>query len=205
MSRLVVGAVEGEFRRYKALAEGAIRQVAERSLSLRGLAPSKVEGPAPSKVEGPGEQNSIAILVWHVSGNLTSRFTEFLTTDGEKPWRQRDEEFVDRAVGRAELLEKWERGWSVLFATLAALTDDALTKTVHIRAQPMPVVEALQRALAHVSYHVGQIVLLARASVGEGWQYLSIPPGQSDAYNRRAVSERPADHVKALGQKSRTS
>ena len=174
--------MEGEFRRYKALAEGAIRQVDEPALSVRG----------------PGDQNSIAIIAWHVSGNLASRFTDFLTTDGEKPWRHRDEEFVERTVGRTELLEKWERGWSVLFATLADLTDADLAKTVHIRAQPVAVVEALHRALAHVSYHVGQIVLLGRVAAGEGWQYLSIPPGQSESYNRGAVKDRPADHAKSI-------
>ena len=188
MSRAVVASIEGEFRRYKALAEGAIRQVDEPALSVRGL----------------GDQNSIAIIAWHVSGNLTSRFTDFLTTDGEKPWRHRDEEFVDRTVGRVELLEKWERGWSVLFATVADLTDDDLSKTVQIRSQPIPVVDALHRALAHVSYHVGQIVLLARAAAGGDWKYLSIPPGQSETYNRGPVKERPADHVKSIGSKART-
>jgi len=188
MSRVLVASVEGEFRRYKALAEGAIRQVDEPALSVRG----------------PGDQNSIAIIAWHVSGNLASRFTDFLTADGEKPWRHRDEEFVERTVSRTELLEKWDRGWSVLFATLADLTDADLAKTVHIRAQPVAVVEALHRALAHVSYHVGQIVLLGRVAAGEGWQYLSIAPGQSESYNRGAVHERPADHAKSIENKART-
>ena len=167
--------MDGEFRRYKALAEGAIRQVDEPALSVRG----------------PADQNSIAIIAWHVSGNLASRFTDFLTTDGEKAWRHRDEEFVERTVSRTELLEKWDRGWSVLFATLDDLTDADLAKTVHIRAQPVAVVEALHRALAHVSYHVGQIVLLGRVAAGEGWQYLSIAPGQSESYNRGAVKNGP--------------
>ena len=172
MSRAFVSSVESEFKRYKALAEGAIEQVGDAALS----------------VPGPGDQNSIAILVWHVSGNLTSRFTDFLTTDGEKPWRHRDEEFDRRDVSRTELLEKWERGWAVLFAALAPLADADLSRTVHIRTQAMPVADALHRALAHVCYHVGQIVLLARASRGGTWRYLSIPPGQSDAFNRAAAA-----------------
>lgn len=164
-----VASAEAEFRRYKALAEAAMSQAGDADLCA----------------SGPGGQNSIAVIVWHVSGNLVSRFTDFLTTDGEKPWRHRDEEFDRRDVTRAELLEKWERGWSVLFETLTALSDADLSRTVHIRAQPIQVVEALHRALAHVSYHVGQIVLVARAARGEGWRYLSIPPGQSETYNNR--------------------
>lgn len=172
MSRDLVSSVESEFQRYKTLAEGAMEQVGDAALSAAG----------------PGDQNSIAIIVWHISGNLTSRFTDFLTTDGEKPWRHRDEEFDRREVSRAELNDKWERGWSVAFAAIGALTDADLSRVVHIRAQPVRVADALHRALAHVSYHVGQIVLLARASRGGAWRYLSIPPGQSDAFNKAAAA-----------------
>jgi hypothetical protein len=134
---------------------------------------------------GPGGQNSMAIVVWHISGNLASRFTDFLTTDGEKEWRHRDEEFEPRLAARSEVLEKWERGWGVLFATLGTLSDADLAREVRIRSHPHQVIEALHRALAHVSYHVGQIVMLARAVAGERWQSLSIPPGQSEAYRNR--------------------
>ena len=115
---------------------------------------------------GPANGNSIAIICWHVSGNLRSRFTDFLATDGEKPWRKRDEEFDRRTVTRSELLSKWTIGWDVLFATLATLTDDDLMKTVTIRASRQAVHEALNRSLAHTSYHVGQIVYLAHAYAG---------------------------------------
>src|SRR5262245_31376594 len=142
--RAVVASVEGEFRRYKAIAEGAFAQLRDGELSTPRVS---------ATVEPSSENdNSVAVIVWHISGNLVSRFTEFLTSDGEKPWRHRDEEFVARDVSRAELLEKWERGWSVLFATLGALTDEHVSHTVHIRRQPLSVVEALHRSLAHVSY-----------------------------------------------------
>jgi hypothetical protein len=118
-------------------------------------------------------------LAWHVSGNLKSRFTDFLTADGEKPWRDRDAEFQSRRVTQAELLEKWEEGWGVLFATLRDLTDSDLGRSVTIRNHPLSAAEALHRSLAHISYHVGQIVFIAKAMRGKEWENLSIPPGQS--------------------------
>lgn len=168
-----------EFRRYKTLAEGAIQQLTDEQLGT------------PASSNG----NSIATICWHISGNLTSRFTDFLTSDGEKPWRGREEEFAARHVSRDELLAKWEKGWKVLLDTLASLSDNDLTRTVTIRGTPMLVQQALLRALAHVSYHVGQIVFLAKAMAGDEWKYLSIPPGQSDAYNKAPTSERPEDHA----------
>jgi hypothetical protein len=134
-----------------------------------------------------------------VSGNLKSRFTGFLTSDGEKPWRNREEEFSPRAVSRAELMEKWTDGWQVLLSALAELTDDDLTKTVLIRGQPLLVHEALHRSMAHASYHVGQIVYLAHAICGANWRYLSIPPGGSAAYNANPQYERAAAHAGAIG------
>ncbi|HKR07623.1 MAG TPA: DUF1572 family protein, partial [Gemmatimonadaceae bacterium] len=133
--------------------------------------------------EGPNGGNSIAVLCWHVSGNLKSRFTDFLTSDGEKPWRQREEEFRARTVSRDELLAKWREGWQVLLDTLAGLTDDDLEKTVTIRQQPLLVHAALHRSLSHTCYHVGQIVYVAKGFRGESWNYLSIAPGQSESYN----------------------
>ena len=126
-----------------------------------------------------------------MSGNLESRFTDFLTTDGEKPWRRREEEFDAREVTAAELLAKWQRGWNVLLETLARLTDQELDAAVTIRGQPLQVREALLRALGHVSYHVGQIVYAAKAARGSDWTSLSIPPGQSDQYNKNPHLERP--------------
>ena len=173
--RQIVGSVEGEFRRYKALAEGAIDQLTDEQLS---------------RADGAGD-NSVAILMAHVSGNLVSRFTDFLSSDGEKPWRDRDTEFVPRKADRAELREAWERAFAVLFGALAPLDDEQLHAPVTIRGVPYTVHEALHRALAHVSYHVGQIVFVAKALRGGGWRYLSIPPGGSAAYNQDPVREKP--------------
>ncbi len=138
--------------------------------------------------------NSIAVLVSHVSGNLASRFTDFLTTDGEKPWRQREEEFVARPPRRAELLERWERGWSILFATLAELEDSDLSATVRIRGEALAVHDALHRSLAHTAGHVGQIIYLAKAARGSAWTYLTIPPGRSDEFNPHLKRHPPSGH-----------
>jgi hypothetical protein len=126
-----------------------------------------------------------------MSGNFRSRFTDFLTADGEKPWRKRDEEFEARAVTRDELLAKWEQGWAVLLDTLQTLSDEDLDRSVAIRGQALSVLEALLRSLAHASYHVGQIVYAAKAARGDAWTYLSIPPGKSDEYNQNPTLERP--------------
>lgn len=176
----IIESIRAEYERYKALAEGAIAQLSDADL------------------HAPAQANSIAIVVWHVSGNLASRFTDFLTTDGEKPWRNREEEFAQRTVSRAELLEKWNRGWSVLFGALDALTDADLARTVTIRRQSMRVHEALHRSLAHTSYHVGQIVYIAKAIRANDWTSLSIPPGGSQAYNENPTSERPRAHADRL-------
>jgi uncharacterized damage-inducible protein DinB len=164
--RSIVESVTGEYRRYKGLAEGALRQLTEAQL----VAP------------GPGGGNSIATICWHVGGNLRSRFTDFLTSDGEKPWRQREEEFQARSVTHEELLAHWETGWDALFAALAGLSDADLSRTVTIRGQPLRVDNALHRSLAHTSYHVGQVVYASRAHCGAAWRFLSIPPGQSAAW-----------------------
>jgi hypothetical protein len=179
MKNDIVKSVEAEYRRYKALAEGAIEQVPDEMLSEPGA----------------GGGNSLAILCWHISGNLKSRFTDFLSSDGEKPWRQREEEFAGRSVSRSDLLTKWDEGWNVLFATLDSFGDDRLTDEVHIRRQAMRVHEALHRSLAHISYHVGQIVYIAHAFAGDTWRYLSIPPGGTAAYNAAPKIEKPLDYV----------
>ena len=130
------------------------------------------------------ETNSIAVIMKHVAGNLRSRWTDFLTSDGEKPWRDRDTEFVDTFTDRQELMEYWELGWDVTLATLGALADDDLVRTVEIRGEPHSVPLAIERSLAHTSYHVGQIVLLARVHAGDNWTVLSIPRGGSEQFNR---------------------
>jgi len=172
--RTVVASIEGEFRRYKALGEGALRQLDPAELVRRA----------------PGGGNSVAILVWHVAGNFQSRFTDFLATDGEKPWRDRESEFAAREASPAEVGEKWEEGWRVLLDALAPLADADLAREARIRGQALSVLEALHRALAHASYHVGQIVLLARSLRAEAWEFLTIPPGGSDAYNRNPTREK---------------
>jgi hypothetical protein len=170
----MVAAIEAEYRRYKSLGEGTMSQLADDGLLAR---------PTP-------ESLSIAMIVWHVSGNLESRFTDFLTTDGEKPWRNRESEFEERRVGRAELLAKWERGWKVLFGALAPLTDADLTKTVTIRGQSATVGEALERSLSHTSYHVGQMTFMGKMLQRDQWKYLSIPPGGTTAYNANPTHEK---------------
>jgi uncharacterized damage-inducible protein DinB len=182
--RDVVAAIELEFTRYRALAEGAMAQLDDEQICRRlGAAGS-----------------SIAIVVWHVSGNLASRFGDFLTTDGEKPWRVRDEEFAERQATRDEVLAKWHAGWAVLVDTLTGLTDADLPRTVVIRGQGLSVLQALTRSLAHVSYHVGQIVYVAKLLRGDGWTYLSIPPGGSAAYNANPTRETPAAAAAAVVQ-----
>lgn len=163
-----IDSIRAEYLRYKGLAEAAIDQLSDDELSAHD----------------PNGGNSIAVICSHISGNLRSRFTEFLTSDGEKPWRKREEEFRARTVTRAALLTKWNEGWDVLLGTLATLTDEQLELTVTIRGQPLRVHEALHRSLAHLSYHVGQIVYIAKATRGKDWKYLSIPPGKSDAVNQ---------------------
>ncbi len=164
--RDLIASIEAEYRRYKTLGESAMDQLADSQLA---------------QVAGTG--NSIVTIVWHLAGNLKSRFTDFLTSDGEKPWRDRDSEFLAREVSRKELQTKWEDGWRVLFAALTNLGDVDLGRTVTIRGEPHTVAQALHRSLAHASYHVGQIVFEAKALRGADWRYLSIPPGQSARFN----------------------
>jgi uncharacterized damage-inducible protein DinB len=170
----VIDDFRSEYRRYRATGERALAQLPDDALD---------------RVPSP-DGNSAAMIVRHLGGNLASRFTDFLTTDGEKPWRMRDAEFADATYTRAEVNEWWARGWDVLEGTLATLTDADLTRTVTIRQQPLSVHAALARSLAHVAYHVGQLVLLARQATGASWQWISIPKGGSDAYNAAPTMER---------------
>jgi hypothetical protein len=133
--------------------------------------------------------NGIAVIMKHVAGNLRSRWTDFLTTDGEKPWRNRDDEFVDTFTARDELIADWESGWQRLFDSLAGLTSGDVGRTVTIRGEPHTVPLAIQRSLAHCGYHVGQIVLIARILAGDQWTTITIPRGASAAFNQRVWSE----------------
>lgn len=129
--------------------------------------------------------NSIAIIIQHMSGNMLSRWTDFLTDDGEKSWRNRETEFENiQWELRAQLLELWEKGWDCLFSALRTLQPDDLLRTVYIRHEPHTVIDAINRQLAHYPYHVGQIVYLGRLLKNESWESLSIPKGQSDAFNQ---------------------
>lgn len=132
------------------------------------------------------ESNSLAALILHLGGSLRSRWTDFLTTDGEKPDRNRDAEFEpDASISREDLLARWEDGWGRLFATLATLTEEDLARTVTIRAEPHSVVQAIERSLSHAAYHVGQIVFLAKHLAGDRWQTLSVPRGGTKNFNEK--------------------
>jgi uncharacterized damage-inducible protein DinB len=165
--RDVVASIESEFLRYRKLGEGAFGQIEDPDLGRAA----------------PGDGNSMATLMQHISGNFKSRFTDFLTSDGEKPWRDRESEFAARPAARKELIGAWDEGWKTLFDALTPLSDADLGRTVTIRGQPLAVRDALFRSLAHAGYHVGQMVMLGR-SIREGqWRFLTIPPGKSAQYN----------------------
>ena len=134
------------------------------------------------------ESNSIAIVVKHMAGNMRSRWTDFLTSDGEKPDRNRDTEFEGPPATRAELLEMWEGGWKLLFGALEQLSDADLTRTITIRTEPHSVTQAINRQVAHYCYHVGQIVYLARHFAGDKWQTLTIPKKKSVEFNRQVAA-----------------
>ena len=152
------------FRNYKALGDRALAQVSDGDLH------TLIDGDA----------NSIAVIVKHLAGNLRSRFTDFLTTDGEKPDRDRDAEFeMAERVSRDDINRWWEHGWAIALGSLESLTPADLERTVTIRGEPFLVVEAVNRLAAHAAYHVGQIVLLAKHFAGPEWKSLSIPKGQS--------------------------
>lgn len=175
----VLDSIRAEYERYQVMAERALDQVSEDQLS------------AP----GPSGGNSLTMIAWHLAGNLRSRFTAFLTEDGEKPWRDREDEFAARVVSRDVLRAHWTAGWTALYDALNTLTDADLSRVVTIRGQSLQVHDALHRSLGHTSYHVGQIVYVAHAHRGAAWQYLTIPPGGSSAYNAAPSHETPGAHV----------
>jgi hypothetical protein len=157
------------FRYYKSLADRAITQVTGEQL----VAPLD------------DESNSIAIIVKHMSGNMVSRWTDFLSSDGEKPTRNRDLEFVDPPATREALLAAWESGWNALFSALEPLTEADLQRTVTIRGEAHTVMQAIHRQVAHYSYHCGQIVFLAKHLNHSAWKPLTVPRGASEDFNRR--------------------
>src|SRR5260370_11733127 len=157
----------GVFQYYKKLAERAMAQCPDAGLFTILDA----------------ESNSIAIIVKHMAGNMRSRWRDFLTSDGEKPDRNRDTEFESPATTRAELMEQWSAGWNWVFGALEPLSDADLTKTIYIRGEAHSVMQAINRQVAHYSYHVGQIVFLAQHLCADSWKSLSVPPKQSAAFN----------------------
>jgi hypothetical protein len=129
------------------------------------------------------ESNSIAVIIQHLQGNMLSRWTHFLSQDGEKAWRQRDQEFEIHDYSKSELLELWEKGWSCFLSTLESLREADLLKTILIRKEPLTVMDAINRQLAHYPYHIGQILYLGRIIKNKDWQNLSVPKGHSEQYN----------------------
>ena len=157
-----------EFHHLKSLADQSIAQITDNDF-FRSL---------------DDESNSIAVIVKHIAGNLRSRWTDFLTSDGEKPDRHRDQEFeIKDDENQASLLDAWERGWRLLFDAMAALTPSDLGKTVLVRGEPHTVLKAIQRQLTHQAYHIGQIVFLAKHVRSTDWRMLSIPRGKTEEFN----------------------
>lgn len=156
-----------KMREYRKLAEDAMAQLSADELRYQ-----------------PNENaNSVAQLITHMAGNMRSRWTNFLTEDGEKTWRRRDDEFKSSQAGADELMQTWASGWDVFFSALENLQDADLGKTVFIRQQPLTVTDAIIRQLAHYAMHIGQIVYLAKMIRNHDWKTLSIPKGQSEQYN----------------------
>jgi hypothetical protein len=167
--------VRRQLRGYKRMAEGALAQLKDDDFFVT-LDP---------------ESNSVAILIKHISGNMRSRFTDFLTTDGEKPDRHRDQEFeLSEKTTRPELMRWWEDGWACVLGALDALTPDDLMRTIYIRQEPHTVVQALNRALAHYAFHLGQIIFLAKHLRSTEWKTLTVPRGKSEEFNRMSLEER---------------
>jgi uncharacterized damage-inducible protein DinB len=156
---MIIESIKAEYNRFKILVDDAVKQVKDEDLN---------------KIIGETE-NSISILINHVTGNLTSRFTNFRTEDGEKPWRNRDKEFEATGDDRATLTAKWNNAFHLLMAELDRLTDADLMHRVTVKGKELTISDALMRSLAHLSYHVGQILLMARIHVGKNWKSLSIP------------------------------
>ncbi len=162
-----------QFNYYKSLAEQTFAQLTDQQLFW----------------QFNEESNSIASIVKHLSGNMISRWTDFLTTDGEKEWRNRDSEFENDKEDRDELLEKWNKGWFCLFNAINSLSENDLTKEIFIRNQGHTVLEAINRQLAHYPYHVGQIVFIGKMLCNEKWTSLSISKGNSMVYNEEKFSK----------------
>jgi hypothetical protein len=161
------------FQYYRDMGDKALAQLDENALHWQ---------PSP-------ESNSAAMIIQHLSGNMLSRFTDFLTSDGEKEWRNREAEFEPGTQSKAAALEAWNKGWDCFFEAMNNLTSEDLDKVVYIRNQGHTVLEALQRQLGHYPYHIGQLVYLCRMSAGDAWLSLSIPKGGSQAFNTEKFAQ----------------
>lgn len=173
MEKHYIENIQKTFLQYKVLGEKAMAQVEEKRLFWAFN----------------NESNSIAIIVQHLSGNMISRFTNFYEEDGEKTWRNRDHEFDSVLTTRAEVMEAWTNGWNVFLQVVKHLEPADLHKTITIRNEQHTVIEALQRQLAHYSYHIGQIVFLSKMVAQDQWNSLSIPKNQSDDFNRKMTGK----------------
>ncbi|MDR3680470.1 MAG: DUF1572 family protein [Flavipsychrobacter sp.] len=162
-----------QFKMYKMLADKAIERLDEQEMSWQPNA----------------ESNSVNTIMKHMWGNMMSRWTDFLTTDGEKEWRKRDAEFETDSMDRNEIIKKWEEGWQCLFNALESITDDDLERIIYIRNEGHTVLEAINRQIAHYSYHSGQIVYIAKILKDEQWESLSIPRNKSKDYNTEKFSK----------------
>jgi hypothetical protein len=175
-----------EFRGLKRLADKAVAQVGDEEF-FRAIDP---------------ESNSVALIMKHLAGNMRSRWTDFLTSDGEKPDRRRDSEFLIEGEDRRAIEEKWEAGWQTLFDALAGLKGEDLMRRVQIRREPHTVVEAVNRQLTHYGEHVGQIIFLAKHLKSADWKTLSIPRGMSEAFNRKQTeAAQPQSYHERTGDK----
>lgn len=159
---------------YKIIAEKALSQLVEKDFFYTPDA----------------NANSIAVIIQHMSGNMLSRWTNFLTEDGEKEWRNRDTEFNDQQFSQAAIMALWQEGWDCFLDTLKNLRDEDLLKTIYIRKEPLLVIDAINRQLAHYPHHVGQIIYIAKMLVGDRWQSLSIEKGKSDDFNAMMAAQR---------------
>ncbi|QNL48014.1 DUF1572 family protein [Olivibacter sp. SDN3] len=176
MKTSYISSVLKQFEYYKMLGEKAMQQLPEERLFW----------------QYNRESNSIAVIVNHIVGNMLSRFTDFLTADGEKSWRNRDAEFEDKFKNREELLAYWDSGWRCLLGAISNLTDEQLECIVYIRNDGHTVTEAINRQLAHYCYHIGQLVYIAKMAVNDHWESLSIPRNKSFDYNRRKFTQKKA-------------
>lgn len=166
--------IKKQFAYYKLLGERTFEQLTESDLFW----------------QYNSECNSIAIIANHLWGNMQSRWTDFLTTDGEKEWRQRDLEFESVIKNKTELLSKWQEGWQTMFTALDSINQQNIHQEIYIRNQGHTIVEAINRQLAHYAYHIGQIVFLGKMIKGEGWISLSIPKGKSSEFNKNKFARK---------------